>query len=59
MAQPLDANGDEIFVDDLVRDLAIHDPERQFVSVVSIPRPGWVFLSSAVTTRSERVRVVL
>lgn len=58
-AQPLDASGEEIFMDDRVRDLATHDPALRFVSVISIPKPGWVFLSSGIQTRSERVQVIL
>lgn len=59
MSQPLDARGEEIFVDDQVRDLATHDPRLRLASVISIPQPGWVFLSSGIQTRASRVEVIL
>jgi hypothetical protein len=59
MSQPLDANGEEIFVDDQVRDLATHYSALRLCSVSSIPRPGWVRLSSGVETRANRVEVIL
>lgn len=49
-----DADGERLYVDDTVEDLA--RTPHPVVRVISFPKPGWVFLTSGVTTRSERVR---
>lgn len=51
----VDVNGDRLYVDDEVEDLAKGTTAR----VISFPRDGQVFLTTGVQTRADRVALRL